>query len=951
MPPRHRRQPSAEEIAIASLSYPGSHSLNNPTAEHWAQTVGDAAQPIAEPTDAADEQTPRLRAPRLDWNHRDAPRPLPEHGPLHTHDKVSPKAILADLMDTRKQGTLFDHDFNGYADEEGNKPDKTELRFQPYRYAGHWHNRLIRATAQRAMLSLIHREQMRGQVNLIYIDPPYNNSFRSNFAPQADDLETDENANGIPNDPIAIQAFRDTYEFGVDSYLSGLREQLELARELLAESGSIILQIGPDNLHYVAVLMSEVFGAANHVATIPYRTGNTQGKHLGEIGNWLVWYAKSIEQTKYRQIYSATSNLSDAVSIMGSAAQYEAPDGSRRGLRKAERENPKLLPKEGRIFTTYPLVSEHESKTRSETFYLHEGGQPCQAHRNAWDNHQCDFGCDQGDTQMDCPIGKQCGPKCHANAYPCPTGKQWTASLRGLQSIADQGRVHGKEYLRWIRYSDELAGRPLDAFWQDGGVASDKQYIVETPPRVLDRCVLMTTNPGDLVLDLTCGSGAMPICCERWGRRWIAADVSTVSIAIARDRIISTTHPAHLLKDTPEGHHKDWELEQALLPPDKRKARYEPPRFPEKHIPDPALGFVNERQLRVSAATLAYGPNPDGSDIIRHPDRTLKAAGKVRVSSDFDVCSDSPYRAVSPNELLAEAANQQTGDINVAELIRDTGFQSDPVTERIGQNLQTSGIGANGRIRYRVENLQPAVYEDITHTGTLIDPDGQRHTAAFYIGRADEIIAPNRVDRAAQDAMLVKNCTHLVIVGFAQDADAIGAGRPWEKRYTLLYVNAHRDLQLPDLKDQARNNAFTIISEPEVRITPAERPDEYRLEVTGVCAFNSTEGYAFGQRQSDIMALMVDTAYDGERFLPTRYNIMPCKRNRKTLRDLYAAFKGRITDANWRQMQTLTTVPFRLTADPETGRTMPIAVKVIDQTGTEHKLVIPDPDTQVRYEP
>ena len=949
MPPRRRRIATTEDITIASLSYPQASSPNNPTAEHWglADTDGDIGVTEPPATDADNITPPRLRAPRLDWNDRDLPRPLPAHGPLHTHDKVSPKAIIAGLMNSRKQDTLFDHDFNGYTDAQGNKPTATDLRFHPYEYSGNWHNRLIRATAQRAMLSLLHREQMRGQVNLIYIDPPYNNSFRSNFAPQADDLETDEKTEHIPCDPMAIQAFRDTYQHGVDSYLHGLKDELELARELLAEDGSIILQIGPDNLHYVAVLMSEVFGFANHVATIPYRTGNTQGKFLGQVGNWLIWYTKDAGNTKYRQLHSAINSLSDAVNIMGSATQYEAPDGSKRPLRKDERDNPAVLPKVGRLFTTYPLVSEHHSKTRSETFYYHKNSSPCQNHYGAWDDHQCSTECDQGITQLNCPIGKRCGPQCTASAYPCPTGKHWTVSLRGLQSTADQNRLHGKTYLRWIRYSNELAGRPLDTLWQDGGVVLNSQYIVETPPRVLDRCVLMTTDPGDLVLDLTCGSGAMPIACERWGRRWIAADVSAVSIAIARDRITTTTHPTHLLKDTPEGHHKDWKLEQALLPPDQRDTTYHPPQFPSNHIPDPAKGFVNERQIRVSAATLAYGPNPDGSDVIRHPDRTIKAAGKVRVSADFDVCSDSPYRTLSPNELLAQAAGPDPQDVNIADLIRDTGFSVDPVTERVGQNLQTCGISANGHNRYQVENLQPAVYEDITHTGDIIGSDGQRHTAAFYIGRADEIIAPNRVDRAAQDALLVKNCRYLVIIGFAQDADAISAGRPWEQRLTLLYVNAHRDLQLPDLADQRRNNAFTIISEPEVKIARTERPDEYQLTVTGICAFNSTEGYTTGHGQSEIMALMVDTAYDGERFLPTRYNVLPCKRNRKTLKDLYAAFKGRISDANWRQMQTLTTVPFRFTADPETGHTMPVAVKVIDQTGTEHKLVIERPESIV----
>ena len=635
------------------------------------------------------------------------------------------------------------------------------------------------------MASLLHKDGMRGQVDLIYMDPPYNISFKSNFQVGADSPETEATLDNLPYDPIAINAFRDAYRNGVHSYLDGLYEQLKLGRELLADTGSFIMQIGPENLHQVALLMGEVFSPHNHVATIPYRTGNTQGKYLGQVGNWLIWYAKDIGQTKYRQIYSEVSNLSDAVSIMGSAAQYEAPDGSRRGLTKEERDNPALLPKEGRLFRAYPLVSEHESKTRSETFYLHEGGKPCKAHHNAWNDHQCTVDCDRGDTQLVCPIGKKCGPECQANAYPCPTGKQWTASLRGLQSIANQKRLHGNEYLQWVRYSDELAGRPLDAFWQDGGIVINPHYIVETPPRVLERVLLMTTDPGDLVLDLTCGSGAMPIQAETWGRRWIACDVSAVSIAIARERITLTTYPYHLLVDSPEGHRRDHELAMALLPPERRV-----PFAPrESYGYDPAYeteaekragrrqGLVQERQMRVSAATLAYGADPV-KDVIWHPDRTVPDGRRRRVASAFAVESDSPYRSVRPDEVLNREAAASAVDV-VAALqtagftLRGGGHQPDPVTARITGNLEQAGILQPGHGRWRVENMQPAERRDLTHTGALVTPDGQRHKAHFYIGAADEVISSTKTAYAANAALTDPDARHLLMVGFARDGDAL----------------------------------------------------------------------------------------------------------------------------------------------------------------------------------
>ena len=338
--------------------------------------------------------------------------------PLYIHDKVSPEQFINSLNKAKNQADMFG-DFNGLPEDASAKP---------YEYSGHWTNRLIRATAQRAMASLLYKDAMRGKVNLIYMDPPYNVSFRSNFQIAADELETSETLDDLPDDPLAIKAFRDTYRDGVHSYLNGLYEQLALGRELLAEDGSFILQIGPDNVHEIVLLMSEVFSRENHVATIPFMTRTNQSTSMiPEIGNWLVWFAKNktAARSKYRQLYEEL-DLKSGISHMAYDAMCEMPDGDERTLTREEKENPEQIGEGIRIFRRMPSDSMHTSTTgRSTPFYFHPDNRPCPEHSDAWDKHACSDECDG--PNIECPLGKKCGPKCHANGYPCRAGSHWSS--------------------------------------------------------------------------------------------------------------------------------------------------------------------------------------------------------------------------------------------------------------------------------------------------------------------------------------------------------------------------------------------------------------------------------------------------------------------------------------------------------------------------------------------
>ena len=378
------------------------------------------------------------------------------------------------------------------------------------------------------------------------MDPPYNISFRSNFqvGMDAEDQETGETIGGVPQDPVTIKAFRDNYRNGVHSYLDGLYDQFKLARELLADDGSIIVQIGPDNVHQVAVLMSEVFGVENHVATIPYRTTSMVSGKITEIGNWLVWYAKTTKDAKYRQLYRRR-DTTEVIIDRGGRVRYEQGDGTARELTEEEILNPKQIAREQeKLFITSSLTSSTQATPIAATHSTGtKKGNRAPEHPDAYENHHCSASCHEAVSS--CPKGQKCGPLCHSNAYPCPQGRQWRVSLSGLHAIAARKRLVSQRSAVMTKiYESEQVGAPLIAMWNDAGSVRDKQYIVETPARVLERCLLMTTDPGDLVLDLTCGSGAMPIQAETWGRRWIATDVSQVSIAIARERLLTTTYPA-----------------------------------------------------------------------------------------------------------------------------------------------------------------------------------------------------------------------------------------------------------------------------------------------------------------------------------------------------------------------------------------------------------------------
>ena len=505
-----RRKPAPEAYA-----HPSAGRLNLPTDETAPFMAAEDRAPYRyEPPLRQDESG----EPRLSWDRGDDADDLAvDAHPLYIQEKIHPAAFVRALTttpaDRRETRNLFGTAYN-------NLPDNAAYEW--YEHRGNWQNRLIRGDSRRIMASLAERDRLAGQVQMVFYDPPYGIKFNSNFQPSVKKRGVGPATKDIPNDPVIVQAFRDTYENGIHSYLDNIRRNAALARTLLHDSGSLFLQIGSENVHRLAMILDEVFGAENRVATIPFvKTGGSTAKTLPQVADYLLWYAKEKESIKFRQLYEHLDRK-QTVEYQLSYTMVEMVDGSVRKLTADEIAFPNVhLPPDARIFQLAALTSQHHSPTgRSEPF--------------TW----------------------------RGKTYECPTDEQWRVDMDGLQRLADKNRLVAREggRLRWKQYENELPGRKIHNVWSRLMSPSDMHYVVETAESVVERCLLMSTDPSDLVLDITCGSGTTAFVAEQYGRRWITTDAAAVPIALARQRIAVGTFPYHLLQDSSEGALKEHEL-------------------------------------------------------------------------------------------------------------------------------------------------------------------------------------------------------------------------------------------------------------------------------------------------------------------------------------------------------------------------------------------------------
>ena len=547
-------------LSVETLKHEDATRKNIPTAEYQSVMKKEQQSPVRVAYPREREGRNRDLDPQLLWRGKDEQdwSDLVVHAPpLYIQEKVHPKVLIDDLkrQTERAQGTdapqvdMF-ADFNGLPNEDA----KTEF----YAHDAHWANRMILGDSLAVMASLAEREGLRGKVQCIYFDPPYGIKFNSNFQWSTTSRDVkDGNAGHITREPEQVKAFRDTWRDGIHSYLTYLRDRLTVARDLLSETGSIFVQIGDENVHRVRALMDEVFGDENFMSQITLqKTGGLAGKHLKGVADFVLWFARDSKQVKYRQLLSIKK--AGAGDNPGKRYdQLERSDLTRRALSRDEKVDTNLIPIDAKIYQLTDLTSiSSDDKTGDE--YIFQGSK-----------------------------------------YFPPANRHWSTKLQGRNRLEIARRIvsTGKR-LMFVRYLDDFPAYEISNIWDEFAVTPDVRYVVQTHPGIISRCIQMTSDPGDLVLDPTCGSGTTAYVAEQWGRRWITIDTSRVALALARARIMGARYSYYLLADSRDGQIKEAEVTRTV--PSSKSARG-----------DVREGFVYERVPHITLKSIAKNAEID----------------------------------------------------------------------------------------------------------------------------------------------------------------------------------------------------------------------------------------------------------------------------------------------------------------------------------------------------
>ena len=802
---------------------------------------------------------PLLRAetggPRLSWQRGETLGQPTAASPLYIQERIHPSEFvrcITKLREADAQQSLFE-DFN-------NLPE--DAKYKWYQHHGNWSNRLIRGPSLEVMASLIVKDDLAGKVQCIFFDPPYGINFKSLYQ-QSTRSRDEARGTGGANAEQRV-AFRDTYENGTHSYLDSIHRIARHARELLTESGSFFLQISQKNVHRLALVLDEVFGEDNRVATIMFaKSGSTSAATLPEVNDYLLWYCKDKNQLRYRQLFQPLDRK-EVISHFNWDAMLELPDGTERQLKPEEKKDPDgAIPEGARIFRRMPLLSSHRSTTgRSEEF--------------EW----------------------------NGQVYQCPPNEQWRVSHEGLERLAtyEPSRLTsaGKRgaLLGWKVYEQEVAGKKIHNLWGDQMSPSNIRYVVETAESVLERCICMTTDPGDLVLDPTCGSGTTAFVAEKFGRRWITSDVSGISLALARHRLITGVFAWFLTQGSPEGETREKELGGHNLVP----VGAEPD--------DPSSGFVYPRVPKVSAAILAYDLKADPIYLVDQPIKS-KQAGLRRVSSPFTVETHSPHRYLTIDQALGEESKQKNQT-------------REDIETRIIQALATQGVRLGNGEHVRFEDVVPVDdHKALTHRCRGAGARAANTCIALF--GPDETVNRFAERRALNEAALYEDTISLLLIGFGFEA-----GHKIEQlgRIVVYRVQAHQDLRIAGLASDGDADTLVVVAEPDIDLQQTE-DGRWTLEVKGFDSYNPVTGQvASHQGVDEIECLMIDTDYDGSAFFARAIHF-PGQCDDRRLKRLKSQLGAQLDPERWATCLSAKSAAF---SEPDSGE---IAVRIITRAGAE----------------
>ncbi len=954
--PRKAKQPKQ----VTALKHDDAKRPNIPTAELQPVMPADDQTPIQ----VAYERRNRDLDPQLVWSgkdQQDAAGLTVQAPPLFIQEKVHPQVLIRDLMRTSGQRPVASDqgdrapatqigfadlfaDFNGL---EGDAAAKTEF----YQHDANWTNRMILGDSLQVMASLAEREGLRGKVQCIYIDPPYGIKFNSNFQWSTTSRDVkDGNAAHITREPEQVKAFRDTWRHGVHSYLSYLRDRLEVARDLLADSGSIFVQIGDENVHRVRAIADEVFGEGNFCSLISYKTSvglDSQG--LDNTANYLVWYCKNKNRRKFRPILRLTKPGEEG------ASRYKTVQ--LQDLTEYRVQNPALevLPDGARLFRDQGMTSRTGSATT--TFSVRFRGRQYS-----------------------------------------PTSGGWRTGQRGFVRVVRSDRILPTgNTLSFRKFFDDFSAISVDNIWADvsGGVTSrsdPKVYVVQTGTNVIQRCLLMASDPGDLVLDPTCGSGTTAYVAEQWGRRWITIDTSRVALALARARVMGARYPYYLLADSPDGRRKEaeisgrapvvsgqgsvasdqslttdhsplttasirqgfvyervphitlksiannaeidviWELYEERLAPLRaelsaasgRSATLEeweiPRERPEDWPPDTDHWLTEYWELRIERQREIDASIAAKADYEYLYDKPYTDNRKVRVAGPFTVESLSPHRTLGVDE----------NDELIDGLADATGPYGEPqdFASMILENLKSAGVQqAHVEDRISFTSLTPWPGQLVCAEGRYVeggDADaGAERRAAIFIGPEFGTVSRPDLVQAAREAA---ESGFDVLIACAFSYEATAAELDQLGRIPVLKARMNADLHMAaDLKATGKGNLFVIFGEPDIDILDAE-DGQVRVRVNGVDVFHPNSGEVRSDGPDGIACWFVDTDYNEESFFVRHAYFLGQNDPYKSLK---TTLKAEIDAEAWETLHSATSRPFD---KPESGR---IAVKVINHLGDE----------------
>jgi adenine-specific DNA-methyltransferase len=922
-------------IQVTSLKHDDATRKNIPTAEFESVMRAEDKTPVQ----LAYARRNRDLDPQLVWRGKDEQDwsdLIVSAPPLYIQEKVHPQVLIEDLKRQSqlraKQATDAPPDL--FADFNGLSGSAQATEF--YQHDQHWSNRMISGDSLSVMASLAEREGLRGQVQCIYFDPPYGIKFNSNWQPSTKNRHVEDGKKeNLTREPEVVRAFRDTWKDGIHTYLTYMRDRLTISRDLLSKKGSIFIQIGDENQHLLRSISDEIFGAENFVTSLVFaKTVGSTSEFLGGTFDILLWYAKSRSAMTYRQLFKRKAAGGEGASAY---TKIELPDGSRRAMSLLERDDPDAAAKLGRIMAVGDLTSARVREGKTGFFPIEFEGRGYHPPKREWSTHRI-----------------------------------------GTERLVRANRVAaaGANNLGYVRFLDDFPVTPLTNLWADtmgqNQFGGDKIYVVQTQVSVVQRCLLMTSNPGDLVLDPTCGSGTTAFVAEQWGRRWITIDTSRVSLALARSRLMGARYPYYLLADSAEGQRKEGEVTRTApkTTPTTGKLRHG---FVYERVPHITLkSIANNAEIDVIweqaqtvleplRATLneALGKTWQEWEIPREATSTWPEAAKkahaawwhariarqkeidasIAAKADVEYLYDKPYEdksrtrvagpftveSLSPHRTLAVDWNDEL--IDPQKRAGSQGAAQDKPAQdfatMILDNLRSAGVQqAHKEDRITFTSLTGWPGSFIAAEGRFMEGEHERR-AGILIGpefgtlaRPDLVAAAREAGDAGFDI--------LIACAFAYDAHSAEFDRLG--RVPVLKARMNPDLHMAkDLKATAHGNLFVIFGEPDIRIETL--PDGMlRVAIMGVDVFKPQTGEVISEGKEGIALWMIDTDYNEESFFVRHAYFLGANDPYKALK---TTLKAEIDEDAWRTLHSDVSRPF---AKPASGR---IAVKVINHLGDE----------------